>query len=605
MRVALAQLNFTIGAFDKTFQQIRSAVDRSRRAGADLALFTELATTGYPPRDLLTHESFVRANLDLLARVAALTDERFGLVIGCATPNTAGSGKPLFNTAALCHRGTIVGRHHKTLLPTYDVFDEDRYFEPGLHAEPFEFLGRRLGLTVCEEVWNDRDFWPRRLYERDPVCELAQRGADLLINISSSPFTIGKAQLRRDMIRQEAVKNARPFLYVNQVGGNDELVFDGHSLVFDARGEVVLRGADFDEDFLLCDVPTNGAPVAIGADDDLAAGLQSRGTAVAAPALFAGTGVPALHREHLNRELSAEEQAFGALTLGLRDYVRKCGFSTVVLGLSGGIDSAVTAALAAAALGPDHVTGVAMPTRFSSAHSLEDAERVARNLGIAYEVIPIDALFQSYLDALAPIFAGLPSDVTEENIQARVRGGVLMALSNKFGSLLLTTGNKSELAVGYCTLYGDMAGGLAVISDVPKTFVYRLAEHVNARARRPVVPESTITKPPSAELRPNQTDQDSLPAYDVLDSIIEAYVERSLDVDAISALGLDRATVVRVVSLIDRNEYKRRQAAPGLKITSKAFGVGRRYPVAADYGEMTRARAAGSEHEAPAAASEP
>ena len=293
------------------------------------------------------------------------------------------------------------------------------------------------------------------------------------------------------------------------------------------------------------------------------------------------------------------------MTLGLRDYVRKCGFSRVVLGLSGGIDSAVTAALAAAALGPDHVTGVAMPTRFSSAHSLEDAERLARNLGIAYEVISIDAVFQSYLDALEPVFAGLPSDVTEENIQARVRGGVLMALSNKFGSLLLTTGNKSELAVGYCTLYGDMAGGLAVISDVPKTFVYRLAQHINARARRPVIPESTITKPPSAELRPNQTDQDSLPPYEVLDRIIEAYVERSLDVDAIAALGLDRATVVRVVSLIDRNEYKRRQAAPGLKITSKAFGVGRRYPVAADYGEMTRARAAGSEHVAPAAASEP
>jgi NAD+ synthase (glutamine-hydrolysing) len=583
MRVALAQLNFTIGAFDETFRQIRTAVERARRAGADLALFTELATTGYPPRDLLTHESFVRANLDLLARVAALTDERFGLVIGCATPNTAGSGKPLFNTAALCHRGTVVGRHHKTLLPTYDVFDEDRYFEPGLQAEPFEFLGRRLGLTVCEEVWNDRDFWPRRLYERDPVCELAQRGADLLINISSSPFTIGKAQLRRDMIRQEAVKNTRPFLYVNQVGGNDELVFDGHSLVFDARGEVVLRGADFAEDFLLCDVPASGAPVAIDAGHDVAPGLQSRRS---------------------DRELGAEEQAYEALTLGLRDYVRKCGFSRVVLGLSGGIDSAVTAALAAAALGPDHVTGVAMPTRFSSAHSLEDAERLARNLGIAYEVIPIDAVFQRYLDALEPVFAGLPPDVTEENIQARVRGGVLMALSNKFCSLLLTTGNKSELAVGYCTLYGDMAGGLAVISDVPKTFVYRLAEHINARGERLVIPESTITKAPSAELRPNQTDQDSLPPYDVLDRIIEAYVERNLDVDAIAALGLDRATVVRVVSLIDRNEYKRRQAAPGLKITSKAFGVGRRYPVAADYGEMTRARVAGSEHEAPAAASE-
>jgi NAD+ synthetase len=303
--------------------------------------------------------------------------------------------------------------------------------------------------------------------------------------------------------------------------------------------------------------------------------------------------------------LSAEEQAFEALTLGLRDYVRKCGFSRVVLGLSGGIDSAVTAALAAAALGADQVNGVAMPTRFSSAHSLDDAERLARNLGIRYEVIPIDAVFQSYLDALVPAFAGLPPDVTEENIQARVRGGILMALSNKFGALLLTTGNKSELAVGYCTLYGDMAGGLAVISDVPKTFVYRLAQYINARAGRLVIPASTIAKAPSAELRPNQTDQDSLPPYDVLDAIVEAYVERSLDIDAIAELGLDRATVVRVVSLIDRNEYKRRQAAPGLKITSKAFGVGRRYPVAADYGEMTRARVAGPEHGAPATAAEP
>ena len=347
MRVALAQLNFTIGAFDQTYQQIGAAVERARALGADLAVFTELATTGYPPRDLLTHESFIRASLDLLDRVAALSDERFGIVVGCVTPNTAGTGKPLFNTAALCRGGAVVGRHHKTLLPTYDVFDEDRYFEPGLHAEPFEFLGRRLGLTVCEEVWNDRDFWPRRLYQRDPVCELAGRGADLLVNISSSPFTIGKAQLRREMIRQEAVKNARPFLYVNQVGGNDELVFDGHSLVFDARGEVVLRGADFAEDFLVCDVPSSGAPVAV---------TSPRGFRLQAE-VSGGADLPAEAGSHADgeprdRELSAEEQAFEALTLGVRDYVRKCGFSRVVLGLSGGIDSAVTAALAAAALGP-------------------------------------------------------------------------------------------------------------------------------------------------------------------------------------------------------------------------------------------------------------
>ena len=621
MRIALAQLNFTIGAFERTYERIRSAVDRARAGQADLAVFTELATTGYPPRDLLNHESFVRANLDLLNRIAALTDERFGIVVGCVTPNTAGGGKPLFNTAALCHRGSVVARHHKTLLPTYDVFDEDRYFEPGPSVEPFAFMDHRLGLTVCEEVWNDRDFWPKRLYARDPVCELADKGADLLINISSSPFTIGKAQVRRQMIRQEALKNARPFVYVNQVGGNDELVFDGHSLVLDSRGLVVLRGRDFEEDFLICDLPVGGVPV-IAAGEAVA---PAAGTEVPAPhPHHAPSGLdpalqsrpdsrhsgvdPALQSRadsrhsgmepepHFRRdtdpgEASPEEQAFNALTLGLRDYVQKCGFSHVVLGLSGGIDSAVTAALAAAALGSDRVTGVAMPTRFSSTHSLEDAETLARNLGIRYELIPIDSVFESYLEALGPVFAGLAPDVAEENIQARVRGGVLMALSNKFGALLLTTGNKSEIAVGYCTLYGDMAGGLAVISDVPKTFVYRLADYINARGREPVIPLSTITKAPSAELRPNQTDQDSLPPYDILDRIVEAYVERNLDIDGITALGIDRSTAVRVVSLIDRNEYKRRQAAPGLKITSKAFGVGRRYPIAADYVDMTRARA--------------
>jgi NAD+ synthase (glutamine-hydrolysing) len=623
MRIALAQLNFTIGAFEQTYRQIRAAVDRARAAGAQMAVFTELATTGYPPRDLLNHDTFIRANLELLDRIAALTDERFALIVGCVTPNTAGAGKPLFNTAALCQGGTIVGRHHKTLLPTYDVFDEDRYFEPGLTVEPFDCMGQRLGLTVCEEVWNDRDFWPKRLYARDPVCELADQGANVLINISSSPFTIGKAQVRRQMIRQEAAKNARPFVYVNQVGGNDELVFDGHSLVFDAQGRVVLRGRDFEEDFLVCDVP---GPAGTNVVTETAAWVMA-GTEVPAPhfpqdaPLGSSDPEPGLshvepglsdvepglqsRRDHLSGvepglqsrqdadpdDAAPEEQAFKALTMGLRDYVRKCGFSRVVLGLSGGIDSAVTACLAAAALGPEHVTGVAMPTRYSSAGSVEDAEALARNLGIGYRIIPIDTVFGSYLDALGPVFAGLAPDVTEENIQARVRGGVWMALSNKFGALLLTTGNKSEIAVGYCTLYGDMAGGLAVISDVPKTFVYRLAEYINARGPQPVIPRSTITKAPSAELRPDQTDQDSLPPYDLLDRIIEAYVERNLDIDGIAALGVNRDIAVRVVSLIDRNEYKRRQAAPGLKITSKAFGVGRRYPIAADYGEMTRARA--------------
>jgi NAD+ synthase (glutamine-hydrolysing) len=606
MRIALAQLNFTIGAFERTFEQIRSAVQRARAAGAELAVFTELATTGYPPRDLLHHESFIRASLDLLGHIAALTDERFGIVTGCVTPNTAGAGKPLFNTAALCHHGIVVGRHHKTLLPTYDVFDEDRYFEPGLTVEPFDFLGHRLGLTVCEEVWNDRDFWPKRLYDRDPVCELADQGADVLINISSSPFTIGKAQVRRQMIRQEALKNARPFVYVNQVGGNDELVFDGHSLVLDAHGHVVLRGRDFEEDFLVWDVPAGTPPSLVATAATPAAPRFPSDDGAGHEVIESPVPESQSRRDTDGDDASPEEQAFNALTLGLRDYVRKCGFSHVVVGLSGGIDSAVTASLAAAALGRAHVTGVAMPTRFSSSHSLEDAEALARNLGIRYEVIPIDSVFQSYLDALGSVFAGRAPDVAEENIQARVRGGVLMAFSNKFGALLLTTGNKSEIAVGYCTLYGDMAGGLAVLSDVPKTFVYRLAEYINRTGPQAVIPRSTIVKAPSAELRPNQTDQDSLPPYDTLDCIIEAYVERNLDVDGIAALGVDRAVAAQVVSLIDRNEYKRRQAAPGLKITSKAFGVGRRYPIAADFGEMTRARAiAAADHEVRAGSPEP
>jgi NAD+ synthase (glutamine-hydrolysing) len=564
MRLALAQLNFTVGAFDRTYRQIEATVARARAAGAELVVFTELATTGYPPRDLLNHESFVQASLDLLDRVAALSDEHLGIVIGCVTRNTAGDGKPLFNSAALCHKGIVVGRHHKTLLPTYDVFDEDRWFEPGRSLEPFEFKGRRLGLTVCEEVWNDRDFWPKRLYPIDPVCELARRGADLLINVSSSPFTLGKAALRLEMIRAEVVKNRVPFFYVNQVGGNDELIFDGQSIGFDSSGTLVVRAREFAEDFVVCDVPPAGGPWR--ADRTIASASET-----------------------------PEEEAYGALTLGLRDYVRKCGFTRVVLGLSGGIDSSVTACLAAAALGPDQVTGVAMPARFSSEHSLRDAEALARNLGIRYELIPIDSIFQSYLDALCGVFAECPPDVTEENIQARIRGGMLMAFSNKFGAMLLTTGNKSEFAVGYCTLYGDMAGGLAVISDVPKTFVYRLARYINRRGSSPVIPESSIAKPPSAELRPNQTDQDSLPPYDVLDRIVEAYVERHLDLEDIVASGVNREDASKVISLIDRNEYKRRQAAPGLKITSKAFGVGRRYPIAADYSAVARERLAQTE----------
>ena len=549
MRIALAQLDFTVGAFEANYTKIRGAVGQAEQAGSDLVVFSELAATGYFPRDLLNHPRFIDLNLELLHRVAKLSTGKLGILIGFVDRNHASEGKRLFNAAALCWSGRVAGRRYKSLLPTYDVFDEDRYFEPAHSVSTLELGGRHLGVTICEDVWNDRDFWPERLYHRDPVCDLVQQGADLLLNISASPFELGKAALRREMIRREGMKNARYFFYLNQVGGNDELVFDGHSIGIDPTGREILRARDFEEDFVVYDVPSE-------AED-------------APPPVL--------------RDVSAsdEEAAYRALVLGLRDYARKCRFSSVVLGLSGGIDSAVTASLAAAALGPSNVLGVAMPSRYSSPESCADAAELARNLGIEFKVIPIDGMFQTSLDALAPSFQGRPPDLAEENLQARIRGMVLMALSNKFNRLLLSTGNKSELAVGFCTLYGDMSGGLAILNDVPKTFVYRLAQFINHH--RMVIPASTITKAPTAELRPNQLDADTLPPYEVLDAIIEAYVGRHLDVDAICALGFDEAVVTDVIRRIDTSEYKRRQAAPGIKISSKAFGVGRRYPIAADY----------------------
>ena len=549
MRLLLAQLNFTVGAFDENLQKIAAAVAEGRARNAALVVFTELATTGYPPRDLLRHERFIDLNLDLLERIAALTSGGPAVLVGFVDRNPRATGKRLHNAVALCADGRVVARRHKALLPTYDVFDEDRYFEPAAAVEPIPFGGVRLGVTICEDVWNDRDFWPSRLYHRDPVEELADQHVDLFINISASPFTSDKPDLRRRMIRQEAVTHRRHFLYVNQVGGNDELIFDGHSIGIDPGGREIIRGPSFEEDLILCDVPL-GEPAA------------------EAPALDAA-------------ERPIEQDVHAALVLGLRDYVRKCGFSSAVLGLSGGIDSALVAVLAAEALGRDRVLGVAMPSRYSSPGSVADAEALARNLGIGYRLVPIDGIHQAHLDALAPLFEGRAPDSTEENVQARARGAVLMALSNKFGSILLTTGNKSELAVGYCTLYGDMAGGLAVISDVPKTMVYRVARYLNRD--REIIPASTLTKPPSAELRPDQRDTDSLPPYDVLDPIVQAYVEEHLGADAIVARGFDRAVVLDVLRLIDNSEYKRRQAAPGLKISSTAFGVGRRFPIAADY----------------------
>jgi NAD+ synthase (glutamine-hydrolysing) len=548
VRIALAQLDFTVGAFEANFAKIRGAVEQAGRESADLVVFSEMATTGYFPRDLLNHSGFIDRNLELLDRIAKLSTGRLSILTGFIDRNPASEGKRLYNAAALCHSGRIAARQYKSLLPTYDVFDEDRYFEPARTVAPMILSGTRLGVTICEDVWNAADFWPERLYHRDPVLELVDGGAEILINISASPFELGKAALRREMIRQEGKKYSRNFFYLNQVGGNDELVFDGHSIGIAPDGSEVVRAKDFAEDFLVYDVPLAG-----------------------------GTSATVLR----DVSRSDEEAAYRALVLGLRDYAGKCGFSSIVLGLSGGIDSAVTACLAAEALGADRVHGVAMPSRYSLPESRADAEALARNLGIHFQVIPIDGMFQTSLEALAPALENRPPDLTEENLQARIRGVVLMALSNKFNHLLLSTGNKSELAVGFCTLYGDMSGGLAILNDVPKTFVYRLAHYINRD--REIVPASTILRPPTAELRPDQLDADSLPPYDVLDAIVDAYVGRHLDVDAIAALGFDRAVVADVVRRINLSEYKRRQAAPGIKISSKAFGVGRRYPIAADY----------------------
>ncbi len=549
MRIAIAQLDYTIGAFDHNLSLMSDAVDEARGRGAELVVFSELSTVGYAPGDLLERDDFVDRNLKQLDRVAALSDDGMGIVVGYVDRNHSGHGKRLLNSAALCVGGRAVARYHKCLLPSYDVFDEARHFEPGGPAKPLLFKGVRLGISVCEDVWADPDLDGRSIYHRDPVLEQVEAGAELLINISASPFELGKAAQRRDLVRRYAAQSGRFFVYANQVGGNDEIVFDGHSIIVDPTGEVVVRGRDFASDLLVYDID-----------------------------LDAGKGNPGELRVVAD---SLEEEALRALELGLRDYVRKTGFSEVLIGLSGGIDSALTAAVAARALGPDKVLGVAMPTRYSSEASVADAEALVASLGIDYRVIPIDTIFQSHLDGLAEVFAGAEPDVTEENIQARIRGTVLMALSNKFGRLLLTTGNKSETAVGYATLYGDMAGGLAVISDVAKTMVYRISRHLNRETE--TIPESIISKAPSAELRPDQKDQDSLPPYEELDRVVEGYVERNLSLEQLVAEGIAREVVEQVVGLIDRTEYKRRQAAPGIKITAKAFGIGRRYPIVADY----------------------
>lgn len=540
MKIALAQINTTIGDFDGNVTKMVHYSALARARGADVVLFPEQAIPGYPARDLLERRRFVDQNMTALDRLAKEI-VGVGAVVGFAERTGRDWGKGLYNSAALINGGRIVSLHRKCLLPTYDVFDESRYFDPAEAPIVAEFRGVKIGITICEDVWNDPEFWIRRLYDRDPAGELVRQGAELIVNIAASPFTTLKRRLRREMLRAAAINHQRPLLFVNSVGGNDELVFDGASLAYGPGGSVLAQGREFDEDLLVVDVDAGSGDIHPTAGDD-------------------------------------DEAALTALILGTRDYARKCGFKTAILGLSGGVDSALVLATGARALGPENIEGVLMPSRYSSPGSVTDAQKLADNLGVRTRLIPIDAIFSRYLEDLTLSFGDLPSDTTEENLQARIRGNIIMALSNKFGHLVLSTGNKSEMATGYCTLYGDMAGGLAVLADVPKTMVYRLCRVVNRE--REVIPEAILTKPPSAELKPNQFDQDSLPPYGILDAIVDRHVVGGLDGPALAAEGFDPAIVEHVLRLIRGSEYKRRQAPPGLKLTSKAFGYGRRIPLA-------------------------
>jgi NAD+ synthase (glutamine-hydrolysing) len=540
MKIGLAQINTTIGDFSGNTAKILRLSEEARQKGCDLAIFSELAIPGYPPTDYIDREDFVKTNLEKLDQVARAA-QGLAVIVGFVDLNQGSGGKPFHNTAALVAEGKILFRAHKVLLPSYDVFDETRYFQPGVGSQVCRYRGTRIGITVCEDAWNDKDLFHERLYPHDPVEVMAAQGVDLLVNISGSPFFLGKQTLRREIFSNIARKYRVPVAYCNQVGGNDSLLFDGGSMVIDAQGQLRSLARDFEEDLIAFD--------------------------------------PADNVGELHPSLGVDEAlVLKALCVGTRDYVHKCGFRRAVIGLSGGIDSSLVACVAAEALGKENVWGIAMPSPYSSPESIEDARLLAQRLDIPLHIIPISNIFQSVLEELKPLFGDRPEDITEENLQARIRGNLLMAISNKFNSLLLTTGNKSEMAVGYCTLYGDMCGALAVISDVPKTMVYRLCHYLNQQ--KELIPERVLTKPPSAELKPNQTDQDSLPAYDVLDDILAEYVEQNRTVHDIVHKGHDRAVVLDVIRRIHLNEYKRKQAAPGLKVTTKAFGSGRRYPIA-------------------------
>jgi NAD+ synthetase len=540
MKIGIAQVNTIVGDFSHNFNRITHFAEQAKALLCDLVVFSELVVSGYPSRDLLEKKDFIEANLTCLNKLVD-SIRGIGVICGYVDKSPADEGNPLFNSAALFENGAILHKVNKRLLPTYDIFDEGRYFEPGTQSVAFPYHGRQIGLTICEDVWNDKDIFKRRIYHSDPVNQMIVLGADLIVNISASPFYVGKKEFRQQMLGSIARKYGALLIYANQVGGNDSVLFDGISCAFDQKGNLVARAKDFREDLVVFDTDDNSGEI-----HEIAA--------------------------------SDPESIFRALVMGTHDYVAKCGFSKVVVGLSGGIDSALTACIAVEALGKQNVLTVFMPSRYTSKDNYEDTRKLARNLDVELLNIPIDSMLNEFVRFLSPSFSEENPGVVEQNLQARIRGTILMALSNKYGSLLLSTGNKSELAVGYCTLYGDMSGGLAVISDVPKTVIYKLAHYFNSD--KDTIPERILHKAPSAELKPGQTDQDDLPPYEALDPILKSYIEDFKGADELVKMGFDKTLVKDIIQKVDRNEYKRHQAAPGLKVTSKAFGYGRRYPIA-------------------------
>ena len=546
MKVTLAQLNPTIGDIQGNLAKVEQTLSLCRKDSPDLVIFPELFLVGYPPRDLLDRPSFIARSQAAIEQLLKISQNfgQTGIILGAPQPSHQPSGKGLHNSALLIYQGELLFSQAKSLLPTYDVFDEPRYFEPGAEDPLVRFKDNTLGISICEDAWNDPALWLRPSYSYDPIEVMARNGADLIINIAASPFHRGKERLRYNIVQSHASKHQIPFLFVNQVGANDELIFDGRSICADGVGNPIVVFPSFQEHVQTISIDQPGVPSSYEPQEEI-------------------------------------ESVYQALVLGVRDYMGKCGFASAILGLSGGIDSAVTCCLAVEAVGSESVVGVTMPGPYSSPGSVEDSKKLAENLGIRFEVLPINGAYEAYLESLAAHFKGREADITEENIQARIRGNMLMALSNKFGHLVLSTGNKSEMAVGYCTLYGDMSGGLSVISDVPKTMVYELAAFINRTS--PLIPQEIITKAPSAELKENQIDQDTLPPYDVLDQILHYYLDEHYSMADMLALDLDPEVVRWVIRAVDRNEYKRRQAVPGLKVTSKAFGMGRRMPIAAKF----------------------